>query len=359
MRAPSLSRFVGCLLGGALGDALGYPVEFLQTAIEIERAIGPISRAQLQKARGGVAVVSDDTQMTIFTAEGLVRARHRGVAHGIGSEVAVLRLAYQRWLSTQTGEGADRWGDPLVRGWLLDVPELQEQRAPGLTCLSALAASLAVDITPDTPPNDSKGCGAVMRSAPIGLVALTPGDAFRVARDAAFLTHGHPSGYLSAAYFAAVIQLVSNGVALSDAMRVGDGLLESERDGGELSAVLVLTREMALYGAPTPGAIESLGGGWVGEEALAIALLCTLTAKGPSPEATRDALWRAAAHAGDSDSTGSLTGNLLGAMHGLEAMPTDWLDDLEMREVIERIARDLHAAYVLDVLPDKVRYPPN
>jgi ADP-ribosylglycohydrolase len=104
--------------------------------------------------------------------------------------------------------------------------------------------------------------------------------------------------------------------------------------------------------------IERLGGGWVGEEALAIALFCALTAGGSDTGSVAAALWRACAHAGDSDSTGSLTGNLLGAMLGVEALPRAWLEDLELRDVIESVALDLHAACVLGREPDPKRYPP-
>jgi ADP-ribosylglycohydrolase len=358
--APPPSRFTGCFLGGALGDALGYPVEFLQSLAAVESAIGPASGPRLAIGEGGLALVSDDTQMTLFTAEGLIRARLPGRAPSVGSLVESLRSAYLRWLFTQTGEGGDAFrGDALAGGWLLGIPALHEQRAPGRTCLSALsglASGAVVDVARGTPPNDSKGCGAVMRSAPIGLAMSTSRDAFDVARDAALLTHGHPGGYLSAAYFAVVVHVVSWAGTLLEGMVVADGLLESERDGRLVRRAVDRARTAASAGPPAPAAIEALGGGWVGEEALSIALLCALTAGEPSTEATRAALWRSVAHAGDSDSTGSLTGNLIGAMHGVEAMPQDWLEELEMRDVIERIAVDLHAAYLLDS-PDKTRYP--
>ena len=96
-----------------------------------------------------------------------------------------------------------------------------------------------------------------------------------------------------------------------------------------------------------------------GEEALGIALLCALTTEDGTSASVAASLWSAVAHGGDSDSTGSLTGNLLGAMHGVEALPSAWLDDLEMREVIERVARDLHTTCILGFEPDFRRYPPN
>jgi ADP-ribosylglycohydrolase len=357
---PSVTRFVGCLLGGALGDALGFPVEFLGSAGEIERVLGRSTPSRLPRMRGGKALISDDTQMTLFTAEGLIRARHRVLQGGMGSpEVAILG-AYQRWLSTQTGSGAERWTEATQRGWLLDVAELWARRAPGTTCVSALEDSLVAHRLPSihARPNDSKGCGAVMRSAPIGLVAVDAEEAFRRACDAAALTHGHPSGYLAAGYFAALVQRLARDAPLEEAMRAADDLLRGERDAAEVSAAVDAARAAAASEADFPEVIERLGGGWVAEEALGIALVCAQRTEDRTPAAVATTLWRAAAHGGDSDSTGSLTGNLLGAMMGVEALPSMWLDDLELKGVIESVARDLHTTYVLGLEPDAGRYPP-
>jgi ADP-ribosylglycohydrolase/protein-tyrosine phosphatase len=358
---PSLSRVAGCLLGGALGDALGYPVEFLKAASEIERVLGPLSPARLPRSRGGKALISDDTQMTLFTAEGLIRAQHRAMDRGNCSPPVVILGAYQRWLSTQTGSELEQWEDPLQRGWLIDVPELRARRAPGNTCLSALVASLTTGAVPsiDARPNDSKGCGAIVRSSPIGLVANDIERAFQLGRDSGVLTHGHPSGYLSAAYFAAVVHQLVRDASLRDAMQAADELLRREPEAGEVLAAVDAARDAAAAGKPSRGTIERLGGGWVGEEALGIALLCALTTEDGTPASVAASLWRAVAHGGDSDSTGSLVGNLLGAMYGVEALPSAWLEDLELREVIERVARDLHITCVLGFEPDFRRYPPN
>ena len=352
---PALSRIVGCLLGGALGDALGYPIEFCRTAREIERVLGPVIPQRLPHTRGKRAPVSDDTQMTLFTAEGLLRSRQRSLDRGLCSTESVLLKAYHRWLATQTPDGGERWQDPEQRGWLLDIPELHVRRDPGNTCLSALTATLgAYPPTLEAPPNDSKGCGAVMRSAPIGLAAADVEEAFRIGRNAGVLTHGHPSGYLSAAYFAAVVHGVVRDVPLLDAMAHADRLLEREDRADEVIRAVNAARTSALDGKVTPETIARLGEGWVGEEALGIALLCALTTEDGSQTAVAASLWRAVAHAGDSDSTGSLTGNLLGAMFGVESLPQAWLADVELREVIERIAIDLHATFVLDLEPDLI-----
>jgi ADP-ribosylglycohydrolase len=87
----------------------------------------------------------------------------------------------------------------------------------------------------------------------------------------------------------------------------------------------------------SPETIGRIGGGWVGEEALAIALYCALSAQG---DFARGVLL-AVNHSGDSDSTGAITGNLLGLMLGNNAIPARWLGVLELREDIEALANDL------------------
>jgi ADP-ribosylglycohydrolase len=213
--------------------------------------------------------------------------------------------------------------------------------------------------TVSSPVNDSKGSGAIMRSAPIGLAAADRQRAFDLARDAGALTHGHPSGYLSAAYFAALVHDLSRSRPLDAALTAADALLAREPGHEEVAAAVADARGLAAAGPPPPEALESLGGGWVGEEALAIALACVLTADLASPSDIADALWRAVCHSGDSDSTGSLTGNLLGAMAGAEELPASWLPAIELRDVIERIALDLFAGSVEGRLPARADYPPH
>ena len=73
----------GCLFGGAVGDALGYPVEFLDEE-EIFYKYGPEGIRQYHLDRtSGKALISDDTQMSLFTASGLLVGDTRGCMRGI------------------------------------------------------------------------------------------------------------------------------------------------------------------------------------------------------------------------------------------------------------------------------------
>lgn len=188
------SRFRGCLLGGAAGDALGSAVEFMRLE-QIRQRFGPGGIRDYAEAYGRVGAITDDTQMTLFTAEGLLRGLVRERCKGTVSYGSIVANAYLRWLLTQ-GDGNRHGLDPLVEepGWLYSVEALHSPRAPGLTCLEALRDT----IEPGRPAsNDSKGCGGVMRVAPVGLFAQSVAESFDLGCELAALTHGHPTGWLT------------------------------------------------------------------------------------------------------------------------------------------------------------------
>lgn len=334
-------RFKGSLLGGAVGDALGASVEFLRLD-EIRERYGPDGITDYDEGFGGRGSITDDTQMTLFTAEGLLRHATRRRHHRNTSRADIVHRAYLRWLSTQ-GEQTLVPVPDVMDGWLITLRALHNRRAPGLTCLSALRSGRIGSAR--QPLNDSKGCGGVMRVAPIGMLAGDAAEAFQVGCEAAAITHGHPSGYYSAGCFAAIIHLLCRGAALPSAIEQSFALLATEANPRHEECAAAIHQALALAGdrtvTPSPEAVERLGGGWVGEEALAIALYCALHADGSFERGIRLAV----NHSGDSDSTGAITGNLLGAILGLEAIPSRWLQELELREEIEAIAADLHTGY--------------
>lgn len=340
MTARDFSHFSGCLLGGAIGDALGAPVEFYSLN-DIRRLYGPEGVRDFAAVDAhGRAEVTDDTQMTLFTAEGLLVARQAGAPE----PVEAIYRGYLRWLRTQRTRLSTSTGELAREGWLMGVQAMWKVRAPGGTCLSALASGHMGTL--DTPINNSKGCGGVMRVAPVGLVY--PGSlAFERACQAAAITHGHSCGYLSAGVFA---QILAEIIALMEgpdvptpreilltAVQASLRTLAHWPDHEETLAAVERALDAADTMPPTPESVERLGGGWVGEEALAIALFCALA----HSEDFASAVLLSVNHSGDSDSTGSLTGNLLGLLLGVEAIPQYWLRRIELREEIERIAREL------------------
>ena len=334
-------RFLGCLLGGAVGDALGAPVEFMQRH-EILARFGDNGITDYAPAYGRLGAITDDTQMTLFTAEGLLRSYVRGYEKGIVSHESMTANAYLRWLSTQGIKDNFRVASAMQEpGWLVGHPELHHHRAPGNTCLAALR-SMSSPGAPAT--NDSKGCGGVMRMAPVGLYVLKyrsgedPQLAFQLGRDLAALTHGHPSGSLPAGVLAVLVMALAGGASLSAALATALACLRLETGHEETLDALELAASLATSEVPTATAIGRLGQGWVAEEALAIAVYCAMKAK-----SFREGVINAVNHDGDSDSTGAIAGNLLGAMYGVNAIPDEWLEGLELRSVITEIADDLYA----------------
>ena len=96
-------------------------------------------------------------------------------------------------------------------------------------------------------------------------------------------------------------------------------------------------------------------GGWVADEALAISLFCSLKA-----ESFSSGILAAVNHSGDSDSTGSMCGNILGTLLGVEAIPKKWIEELEARDVIEQLAHDFIQTFICDdekAICNLERYP--
>lgn len=315
-------RIRGCLLGGAVGDALGAPVEF-QSWASIRGANGPVGVTELQ-APGRF---TDDTQMSLFTVEGLIRASVRGRTKGIRHTPTVIHRAYLRWLHTQ----GDRWDARVgpLDGWLVTDRRLHRREAPGNTCLSGLRGGIAG--TTEEPLNGSKGCGGVMRVAPIGLFR-DENEAWELGCAAAALTHGHTDGWQPAGALAVIISDICAGASLSDAVSAA-----TVRTTGDTRRRLDEAVALAGVGMPDPEEIAAiLGGGWVGEEALAIAVACALAA----PDFRSGVTW-AVSHSGDSDSTGAICGNILGALGGPDTIPPEWLDALDSADLVAAMATDL------------------
>jgi len=339
-------RFRGCLLGGAIGDALGYPVEF-QSLREIRNDYGEKGISNLMyDPVTRVARISDDTQMTLFTANGLLLWRGLQEARSAGftdeqepSVVQSIYMAYQRWYYTQSGHiHSKELAKPALgedsHDFILDQEELFHRRAPGNTCLSALQAGMG---TPEHPLNHSKGCGGVMRVAPIGLFYYTdPVRAFDIGCKAAAITHGHVTGYLTAGAFAMLIAYLVQGETLNDALDRSVAELMKHIDYEETVAALNMARKLAISLVNPEKAISQLGEGWIAEEALAIAVYCALV--GADFE---ESLKLAVNHNGDSDSTGAICGNLVGCMLGVDAIPIEWLKHIELANYTNRLATDL------------------
>ncbi|GEM_PF-93607 len=328
-----LDRVLGCLLGGAVGDAFGYAVEFDSLA-KIRECFGEqgLTRPVFQ---GGKLVVSDDTQMTLFTLEGILRCTDVNGEPTSSVLLDEVRHAYLDWYDTQLGKQS---ASSVLHGSLAARPALRVKRAPGNTCLSALKSGGQGSI--ERRINKSKGCGGVMRTAPLGF--LQGVDWFDLGARVAALTHGHVEGWAPAGILPRIVARLIKGEEKFLAVRNGFS------DAGEWGHVYgesagteryLLARRLArkMRFNPTE-AIRQLGQGWVGDEALAIAMYAFLSARSYT-----DAIGRATNHDGDSDSTASIAGQLWGAQHGVNDIPHAWIRRLDVLDEILLLVQQMRS----------------
>lgn len=322
-------RVLGSLFGGAVGDAFGYEVEFkLLAAIQRQYGAGGLREPVFHDGR---LVVSDDTQMTLFTLDALNRSADALKAHDLDTATANVRAAYLDWLSTQR----DSWKPSVTGERLLGFPELYKRRAPGNTCLAALEAGGHGTIS--QPINDSKGCGTVMRTAPIGFLChwLEDREVFELAARASAITHGHPDGIAAGAAMAVIIANCLRGESIRSAAEHAMAMAAQWREG--LDTVAEMQSALARAAAPAAQPLDdvtALGEGWVAEEALAVGLYSALIGTDFS-----NALCVAANHNGDSDSTASIAGQIYGAAHGIGPVPHRWVAALDVWQPLMMVAR--------------------
>lgn len=192
--------------------------------------------------------------------------------------------------------------------------------------------------------NNSKGCGGLMQVALVGLFAWrlrpdgSPEETFQLGAELAALTHGHPTGALTGGVLAVLILALTDGASLPDALTASKAILRTKASFEETMRAIEMAEHLAGAELPYEVAMARLGLGWIAEEALAISIYCALVARN-----FKHGVILAVNHDGDSDSTGSITGNLLGAMHGVKAIPSEWLEPLELPDVITELAQDLYS----------------
>ena len=292
-------RIRGALLGLAVGDALGAPLE---GATPDEAA--PAARRGLEMTGGrgwAPGEWTDDTAMALALAESIAE---RGLL-----DADDLAARYIAW-ATADGKGIGRATARALIGGL----GADDARARARAHLEATGLAA--------------GNGTVMRATPIGLAARSVAEAAHAARRDAELTHADPvTGAASAAVCAALLALrddddplrAARGQAAAD-RRLGDALGAVGRDEHALAR---------LAAGPQAGAC------WT---TLALALHALVT----RDDYERGLTW-VIAQGGDADTNAAVAGALLGCRHGAGAVPERWLNSLLARQRIERAAEGLVA----------------
>ena len=367
-RVPDSIR--GCLMAGAAGDALGYEVEFMSRRSILSR-FGENGITKFALDSNGKALISDDTQMTLFTANGMLMGLTRGYMRGVGGRPEkYVDIAYLDWYYTQTGKKREMLIDDWHPTWLRDLSEMAQLRAPGNTCLSACESLF----WGEKAQNNSKGCGGIMRVAPMAL--LDAGYASRnensysieelaeAGGEIAEVTHKHPLGFLPASLLTVLLYKIvpmspkqvreEIDSIVADTVNILDRIYKGKYDADKryLKELTMKAVQLAHTDIADADAIRQLGGGWVAEETWAIALYCAIR----HIDSVEDAIIASVNHDGDSDSTGSVCGNIMGAIYGYEHIKErnifcpdgkNFEDTLELSEIILALADDLSTGCII------------
>ncbi len=360
----------GCLIAGAAGDALGYEVEFMSRRSILSR-FGENGITKFALDSNGKALISDDTQMTLFTANGMLMGLTRGYMRGIGGRPEqYVDMAYLDWYYTQTGKKREMLIDDWHPTWLRDLPVMAHLRAPGNTCLNACERLFRGEKV----QNNSNGCGGIMRVAPMAL--LIAGYASRnengysieelaeAGGEIAEVTHKHPLGFLPASLLTVLLYKVAPMTAkhvreefdsiVADTVNILDRIYKGkyEADKQYLKELTNKAVQLAHSDISDADAIRELGEGWVAEETWAIALYSAIR----HINRVEDAIIASVNHDGDSDSTGSVCGNIMGAIYGYEHIKERNIccpegkqleETLELSEIILALADDLSTGCII------------
>lgn len=334
----------GSLIGGAVGDALGYEVEFMSLA-SIRKHFGKDGIHNYVLNSQSVANFSDDTQMTLFTAEGLLNAINANIYKG-KDIVPYISKAYGHWYFTQAYPQL-----AMSSSWLTHIKALWTRRAPGNTCLSAMECIVSPQARPVV--NNSKGCGGVMRVAPIGIYATTHPtimnltEAGTLAGYAAEITHKHPASTFSSMALAMIVaDCICNEsvdrdkfkfIVLDRVFKLIGLTYNGDTEFEFVKNLVIKALDLAQSDISDTDAIRQLGEGWIAEETLAIAIFSVMR----YIDDFEKCIVCAVNHDGDSDSTGAVAGNIIGAILGYSAIPPKYLDHLELHDLIVSVADDL------------------
>jgi ADP-ribosylglycohydrolase len=309
-----IDKAEGVIFGLAVGDALGWPTEFIKLP-EIKKRYGQNGISELPDP----ALFTDDTQMSVAITEALVRVGEKDIE----SIMEAVREEFIRWLHSP-----------------------DNNRAPGGTCLKGVANMEKGIHWTKSGIAGSKGCGSAMRAAPIGYLYQNDPDKLReVAHATGICTHGHPTADAACIGAAYLVKLALDGTRpedmITELLRFTSGI-SGEFDEAILKVSKCIEQESRLPNSPVPPFADTLipptlGEGWVGEEAVALGLYCFLRYPGDYVKT----VLRGANTNGDSDSIACISGSIGGAYLGSGAIPAAWIKDIEKADYLEDLAKRL------------------
>ncbi len=303
---PNLDKFQGCIYGLAIGDALGFPVEFIDRNM-IRNVYGSDGVTDfVANHRFKPGTYSDDTQQSLCISRSLIKNAY----------------SYINILMEEISREFVNWSESS-----------DNNRAPGGTSMGACRnLSKGTHWTRSGIYSDS--CGSSMRVAPIGLVYHSDEKKLlEVARNSSIITHTNPTAVASSVGAALAVAYACRG---DDPNKMLEYVIDKTKDIDRTFADKIMQVQDVLSMNPDK-AFDVLGEGWVGHEAVAGALYSFLR----SPNDYRQTILTAANTTGDSDSFACIAGGISGAYNGIQEIPQKWIRDVENTEYLDKIARDI------------------
>ncbi|MCC6877037.1 MAG: ADP-ribosylglycohydrolase family protein [Sandaracinaceae bacterium] len=311
-RSPRAARYAGAVLGGASGDAMGHPTEFVGSFEAIRKKWPPsgVERFELYWERDGkrFAPYTDDTQM----AEQVLRALLWGREQGADLDATMRHMA----------KLFVEWGNAPQGG----------HRAPGNACLAG-CRNLAKGVPwAEAGGERAGGCGSVMRAYPFGLLFasdLVKCEAWSVAHSK--LTHRDPIALAASAAMAVGVARIVRDEPLD--LVLSEMVAAACRYSPSTAAMMARAIDEAQQGVEPETTLQRLQG-WAAHEAIAAAVYVLAR----HPDDPRAAILEGANTPGDSDSIATLAGSLVGARVGVGALPSEWARDVERTDELLALA---------------------
>ncbi len=317
----TIDKIRGVYWGLALGDALGMPVEF--HSIEAIREIyGEEGILNLEKN----AIWTDDTEMTIAVTNSLLRLGKVEQFKDLNEDIIGQTFAEE------------------FINWLNNLGY-----SPGLTTTHAVNF-LKVNGAKKwklSGANDSKGCGTIMRAAPLGIWfanSLTPElpliDGtyhkllFNVSKIQSEITHGHKAATAAALAGSYAVALAINRIPpdkMINPIEKYCNHIHSDFENAMQRLRTSLTKRKDGTFTTDLEALIYIGQGWVGEEAFVMPIYSAIQYANDLKACLRISV----NHSGDSDSVACIAGSILGAFHGMSIIPKDWIDCLAEKKRME------------------------
>ena len=330
-------RYRGCLLGLAVGDAMGYTIDD-KSWEEIQENYGPEGLLGYDLQETEYATVTSYTQIAAYLSNGLLMS----ISRGKPDHMRYCKLALREWTRSQ-----QFYRDPeKTLCWIAKFPQFRRRRCRDARMLDNLR--LEAYGTMSSPKNNNSAPGSLTAAVAAGMFyhpkRIAPEQVGPLAGELIAMTHGNPDAFLSGVVLAYVITGILQEPdcplqeQFAQAIAVMDGLFRSrfpqtERLARQFRKAIALARQESVSAQEGMERLQCLDGA----QCLAGAMFACLR----SPEDFDAAMITAVNHSGISAAVGAVTGAILGAKLGEEALPPFYLESLECGDLLRILAEDM------------------